>query len=295
MIIDFHTHSFPEQIAARVLEQLSQGANMPYYLAGTVSALQQSMKASGVDYSVLLPIATSVSQYETINRVALAINEHWTKTGILSFGSLHPDNENYQEILKNLFQNGCKGIKLHPVYQKIYIDDIRFLRILDYAAELGLIVLIHAGYDMGFPGADYAAPQHIKAMLDQTHPDKLILAHMGGWGNWDYVEEHLLDYNIYLDSSFCLTRIQTVSDWPNQKSPWEGIPQQINREQFCRIVRRLGADRILFGSDSPWTGQEDSITALKESGLNQEEQNLIFYQNAAKILGISDINVSMKN
>ncbi len=286
MIIDIHTHSFPEAISARVLDMLSHSSNAPYYLDGTNADLARSMQQFGVDYSVLVPIATNAEQYRTINKVAEATNAHWQETGILSFGSLHPDNENYKEILRDLVNRGFKGIKLHPVYQDTCIDDIRFLRIMDYASELGLIILVHGVYDIGFPGVDSASPTRIHNLLKQIVPDKLILAHMGGWGDWDTVEAYLLDYPIYLDMSFSLTPIGTVAEWPDGKSPWEGIPQYLSPERFCRMVRHLGADRVLFGSDSPWTSQGASIQALKKSGLNEDELALVFYQNAATLLGI---------
>ncbi|MCC8168476.1 MAG: amidohydrolase family protein, partial [Clostridiales bacterium] len=218
MIIDIHTHTFPPAIAGRVMDKLSKSSNMHYYIEGTVDALHESMIKNGIDCSVLMPIATNAGQYPTINRVAGEINQSWQETGILSFGSLHPDNDNYKEILHDLKERGFIGIKLHPVFQEVYIDDPRFVRIIDYAAELGFIILIHAGYDISFPGVDVASPQHIHNLLKQLVPDRLILAHMGGWGDWDYVEEHLLGYPIYLDCSFSLIEPRRVGEWPGGKA-----------------------------------------------------------------------------
>ena len=286
MIIDIHTHTFPPAIASRVMDKLSKSSNMHYYIEGTVDALRQSMQQYGIDYSVLMPIATNAGQYPTINRVAEEINARWQETGVLSFGSLHPDNDNYKEILRDLKDRGFTGIKLHPVFQEVYIDDPRFVRIIDYAAGLGFIILIHAGYDISFPGVDVASPQHIHNLLRQTVPDKLILAHMGGWGNWDYVEEHLLSYPIYLDSSFALIEPDPVNEWPDGISPWGDTPMAIGKEQFVRIVRTLGADRVFFGSDSPWSRQGDSIEAVRASGLTDEEIKLILGDNARRLLEI---------
>ena len=282
MIIDFHTHSFPEKIAEKALNKLSASSNMPHYLNGTVSALQDSMKEAGVDYSILLPVCTGGAQQESINRAAVLINDARQETGVMSFGGIHPENDNYREILTDLARHGIKGIKLHPVFQDTYIDDIRYLRIIDCASELGLITLAHAGYDISFPGITYASPKHIRSMIDQVHPKNLVLAHMGGWGCWDEVEEFLADCPVWLDTCFTLTRPEHFDGRRNFTEEEE----QLTKEQFQRLVSLFGADHILFGSDSPWTRQSDSIRALQESGLDETQLHQIFSENAVKLLGL---------
>ena len=44
----------------------------------------------------------------------------------------------------------------------------------------------------------------VRSALDQVGPMTLILAHMGGWRNWDQVEELLPDTSVYLDTSYSL-------------------------------------------------------------------------------------------
>lgn len=310
MIIDFHTHAFPEAIAARTLDKLSRSADMPYYLNGTLNDLRHSMEQSGITYSVLLPVATSAAQHRTINETAIAINDHWQETGVFSFGAVHPDNEDYRSILHKLAENGIKGIKLHPVFQNTYIDDIRYLRIISAACENGLIVLTHAGYDISFPGKDFASPAHIKSMLDQVHPDKMVLAHMGGWGQWDKVEELLADTPVWLDTSFSLTVVKRLtpdsdkqeqtaethlSDTTDQTAKTHlsntterAVETHLSNQLFLRIVRAVGEDHILFGSDSPWSSQSDSIRALQTSGLDEAALQQIFYGNASRLLGLED-------
>lgn len=68
MIIDFHTHSFPDDIADRAVGRLAQSGGIPNYLDGRVDSIKASMKKAGIDYSVLLPIATKPSQHTTITK-----------------------------------------------------------------------------------------------------------------------------------------------------------------------------------------------------------------------------------
>ena len=154
MIIDFHTHTFPDELADRAVGTLAHNGGIHNYLDGRVHSLTDSMKKAGIDYSVLLPVATKPNQCDTINTLALKTNETSKTTGLISFGAIHPACENFREILNWLSNNGFKGIKLHPVFQKTNIDDMQSLRLIEYASALGLIILIHAGFDVSFPGCD---------------------------------------------------------------------------------------------------------------------------------------------
>ena len=288
MIIDIHTHTFPEKIAKKALDKLSESSNMPYFLNGSLSDLQRSMEENGIDYSVLLPVATSPSQYATINQTAIEINDRWQETGILSFGGIHPCNDNYKEIINHLCANGIRGIKIHPVFQDVPIDDIRYLRLISYASERGLVIVTHAGFDIGFPGIEHSIASRISSMLRQIKPEKMVLAHMGGWGDWDNVEELLCDYPVWMDTAFTLPPIAHLKKLDPQKAPWKPEQEQLTYTQFHRIVDSLGARRILFGSDSPWSSQGASLTYLKQALSDTPElYPIISGKNAATLLGIN--------
>ena len=167
MIIDIHTHTFPEKIAAKAIGKLSLAAHCKTHTDASIPGLIRSMERSGVDRSVLAPVATSPQQVEKINDAAAANCEAFENQGILSFGCIHPEYENYRDELARIQALGLKGIKIHPVYQGMDIDDVRFLRILDRAAELGLVVLTHGGQDIGFPGVVHVSPAMCRHVMDQ--------------------------------------------------------------------------------------------------------------------------------
>lgn len=295
MVIDFHTHVFPSSLAGRALEKLSKSARARNYLNGTAEALSCSMKESGIDYSVLLPVVTRPEQQEHINSTAIETNQHTAETGLLSFGGIHPDNSDFRHILRRLAESGVRGIKLHPVFQQAYLDDIRYLRIIECACENDLIVLVHAGYDIGYPGNESSSVSHIVSMLNQLHPRRLVLAHMGGWGCWDEVEELIVGREVWLDTAFSLLPVQPAPG--THRRPDENPP--LSREQFLRMVRRHGTDHILFGTDSPWDDQAKTIAILKAmtlpdnatassaslaDGLTAEELSGILGNNGAGLL-----------
>lgn len=264
MIIDFHTHTFPDKMAKRVLEKLSANSHTPYYTEGTVIALKKSMERCHIDKSVLLPVVTAPAQQETINKTALNLLE--TEPSFIPFGGIHPDNENYREILRMLSNNGIKGIKLHPVFQGVNFDDVRYLRLVECACENGLIVTIHAGLDIGYPpDQDQGVPHRILSLYKQVKPDKLVLAHMGGWHCLNEVKQLLAGLPVYFDTAFT----------------------QLSDYDFCELIKLHGADKILFGTDSPWADQGDDIKRLRNCGLDDETVDKILWKNAVKLLNMT--------
>lgn len=280
MILDIHTHTFPDQLAHTTIPKLEQMSHTRSYVDGTNSALMDSMAAAGIDYSVVLPVATSPKQVLTVNDCSARIRERTSETGIFSFGCMHPDFPDYRTELSRVAQLGLKGIKLHPIYQGVDFDDVRTLRILDRAAELGLIVLTHAGLDVGFPGVARVTPSMIVSVLQQIGPMTLILAHMGGWRNWDEVEAVLPDAPVYFDTSYSLGSLYPLDD--GFYSPAD--LSMMSEEQFLRMIRTFGVHRFLFGTDSPWGSQEKGVSQIRNLPLTQEEKEAILGGNAQKLL-----------
>lgn len=280
MIIDIHTHTFPDKIAAATLDKLKHLSHTIPFTDGTAVGLAASMARAGVDRSVVMPVATSSRQVPHVNDASARMNELGAQTGVLSFGCMHPDFDGWKEELARVRDLGLKGIKLHPQYQDTDFDDPRYLRILDRCGELGLVVLTHAGLDIGMPGKDNCSPEMVLRALRQTGPVKLVLAHMGGWRQWDRVEELLWETDVLLDTSFSLGEMTPLDDGCYQP---EDLPL-LGREDFLRLVRRFGADRVLFGTDSPWDDQGAALARLRALPLEKSELDAILGGNARKLL-----------
>ncbi|MCR4903267.1 MAG: amidohydrolase family protein, partial [Butyrivibrio sp.] len=216
MIIDIHTHTFPDKIANRAVNSLSNKAHIVPHLEGTIDALISSMTDAGVDVSVVMPVATSAEQVVKINDSSIKNNEKYFDTAsekkVLSFGCMHPEFKDFRYELKRLSENGIKGIKIHPVYQECDIDDVKFLRIIDCAAENDLIVLTHAGLDVGFPGVVHCSPRMCRNVIEKIGDFKFVLAHMGGWENWEEVPDTFAGTCAYIDTSFSSEELEPLSD-----------------------------------------------------------------------------------
>ncbi len=279
MIIDFHTHTFPDAVAPRAVAALAAGANMKNYSDGTAAGLQRALGDAGVDMAVVMPVVTKPRQTDAINAAAAALNA--SRGALVSFGGIHPDTENYREVLRGLHDAHIPGVKLHPLFQGTAADDIRYLRIIDCAAGLGLAVLIHAGLDPNYPGLDLASPARLTRVMREIPYGKLILAHMGGLGQWDAARE-LAGCPAYLDTACALY------PWRDREGNAASHPEYdaLTGEGFCKLVRAHGADRVLFGSDSPWTDISESLSLIRSSGLTEPELRAVLGGSAARLLGL---------
>ena len=280
MIIDFHTHTFPAKIAHSVIAHLQGKSRSMAFTDATTDGLRRSMDNAGIDLSILLPVMTNTHQVPKLNEIAARTNEHWEETGLLSFGGMHPEYTNYKEELRHIADMGIKGIKLHPAYQGYDFDDIRYMRIIDKATELGLIVLTHAGMDIGIPEHNYCSTAHIRHVMQEVGPDKLVLAHMGGWQGWRDVANNLADLPVYFDTAFSMGDILPA---PNTTRADEES-HNMNKQQFAFLAHTLGTDKLLFATDCPWSSQSESLQFLRDCDFTQQELADILGNNAKKLL-----------
>ena len=281
MIIDIHTHTFPDAIAPAAISKLQSNSHILPFSDGMMDGLRAGMAAGGVDASVVLPVATSAKQVPHINDSAIRINQKAGETGVYSFGAMHPDFPGWEQEMERLCAAGVRGIKLHPPYQEADFDDPRYIRILKKASQLGMPVVTHAGLDVGLPGAEQATPEKILRAREQAPDTVLILAHMGGWRCWDETERLLAGTGVYLDTSFSLGKLT-----PNGNGYYktEQDLEMLGAEQFLRLVQVFGADHVLFGTDSPWADQATYLQSIRTLPLTDQDLQAILGGNAERLL-----------
>ncbi len=293
MIIDVHAHVFPDELAARAVEVLAKRSNVAPHTDGTCAGLLASMRRAGVDRSIVTPIATRPSQVSSINRWAVGISaakkvstsdERITCSnqdsflidasgqpplgargdGITSFGTLHPMQENLPDEIDFLVKSGIRGVKLHPDYQEFFVDEPELTPMYRAIADAGLVLLLHAGVDIGLPPPVHCTPSRLARVLDAVPELTIIAAHMGGYASWDDVERYLLGRKLYFDTSFSLT--------------------DLGAERMAAMIRSHGVDRVLFGADSPWTDQAVEIAGLLDLPLADDEKSAVLGGNAERLI-----------
>ena len=263
MLIDFHTHAFPDAIAPRAMQTLSYAAGgLKPQTEGTVASLKEQLKKDGVDMAVVLSIATNPAQQKKVNDFAIGVNED---SMLFAFGSVHPDAPDALEELDRLHDAGIKGIKFHPEYQGFYADDEKMKPIYQKISRLGLITLFHAGQDIGFLPPYHAMPEHLLGALKWLD-SPVVAAHWGGMSCHQEVIDKLCGENLYFDLSFGY-----------------GV---IPKKQAQLILDKHTPDRLLFGSDLPWHRPAWEKRLLDTLDLSDSDRDKICYQNARKLLGI---------
>ena len=120
MIIDFHTHNFPDALAPRAIASMVENLRHEFvpFGDGTLACQLAAAKADGIDRCVMCPIATKPSQADVILRTALDIRDgaqgEEAARVIIPLASVHPADLEFKLKLKAIADAGIPGIKLHP-------------------------------------------------------------------------------------------------------------------------------------------------------------------------------------
>ena len=263
MVIDFHTHTFPDSIAEKAVAHLSKVGHTAAFMDAKRDTLVKSMQENNIDISVVLPVATAPAQVSGINALSAKING---QDGLYYAGAIHPDCENMEKTLDFIKASGLFGIKLHPDYQGVHFDDPRYLRIMEAAARRGLYVITHAGIDIAYRDHVHCTPDMVLHALDALGgiiDNKLILAHMGGYELPGEVLEKLCGKPVLMDTAAVL---------------------DLYPEKCLEIIRKHGAQRVLFATDSPWRSQKQFAELLRSLPLSEEEREAVLHENAGRIL-----------
>ena len=269
MIIDFHTHIFPDKIANSTISALASNSGNKPNTDGTVNGMIEALKRANADIAVALPVLTKASQFESVLNFACMVNEQFKneQRKIISFAGMHPDCDDVDEKMQKIKTLGIKGIKIHPDYQATFIDDPKYVDIIKCAKKYDLIVVTHAGIDDGYVGQPVRCPvdRAIK-VIEEVDYDKFVLAHFGAHKLWNEVFEKIAGKNVLFDTAF------TTSE--------------VDKDLCVNIINKHGSDKILFATDCPWFDIKKGVELLLSFGLKQDDIVNILYKNALKLLNL---------
>lgn len=263
MIIDFHTHIFPEPLAARTLPWLHEICGLPYWTDGTAKGLRASMDRCGVDLCVTLPIVTRPGTMRKINDYAAAQAREW---GFVSFGSVHPEEPDWRGELRRFRELGLKGVKLHHDYQNFRFDSRENYAIIEAAFGEDLPVLVHPGIDAVSPSVHRCSTKMLREAMPLLRQGTFIAAHMGAHMALEDAARDVIGQDIYIDVS--MARLF--------------YPPEALRP----LLLDHDPDRILFATDSPWDDQAQAIAALHALELGDTLEKKILGDNARRVLNI---------
>ncbi|MBR4711759.1 MAG: amidohydrolase [Clostridia bacterium] len=263
-IADSHCHIYPEKIALKAVASVEDFyeklPRQPWN--GTAEELVRSGNEAGITHFIVFSVATNPRQVSSINRfIARSVLESGGR--MAGLGAMHPDSDDFERDLDEIRSLGLKGVKLHPDIQRFAADDPRAMKIYGLCEERGLPVCIHAG-DKRY---DYSNPERMAHVAEAFPALKIQAAHLGGWSVWEEASLRLARYpNVLVDCSSSLY--------------W------LDRDKAREIIRRYGAERVLFGTDYPFWPQKRELEDLCALGLSDGEYERILWRNAAELYGL---------
>ena len=262
-IIDTHAHIYPERIAKKATDAIGEFYAEPMEaMLGTADALIENGTSSGISRFVVHSVATAPHQVRSINNFILSeVKKHPDK--LIGFITLHPDltESELRSEINFALENGLCGIKLHPDFQKFYIDGERAEKI--YSATGGkLPILFHTGDDR----YDYSSPERL-VIAAKRHPEmKFIAAHFGSYRVWEKAELYCEAENVWFDTSSSLAYISPI--------------------RAKELIDKLGAHRFFFATDFPMWRAEAELERFYKIPLSDAEREMILGKNIKTFLGI---------
>jgi len=267
MIIDAHTHIYPDPVAGKAINTIIDNGKglVESYTDGTFNGLLSSMDDAGIDYSIVLPVATGLGQGNNILT--------WIKTiaprskRMIFFGSVHPLDPDFKSTIKEIKAGGFQGIKFHPGYQNFPADSAEAFKVYEEAIKNDLVLHFHSGFDPSLPHCDYTSVERFQNVIRQFSGSKIVLAHGGGMDEWQKVIDLLGNRGCYFDIAYVLEKMQ--------------------ESKIARILYKQNEDYFLFGTDSPWCDQKQYVQLILNSKtLTQEQRDKMFFKNILKLIKI---------
>ena len=260
--IDVHAHIYPDKIADAATESIGD-----FYQAdmqGSTGSTQQLFKMAQdtpISHFIVHSVAVKAKNVASINK--FIAGEAAKDSRLTGFMAMHQDVENLEEEIERAMAAGLKGIKIHPDFQKINLDDDKLMRIYEIAEKKRLPLIIHTG-DYRY---DYSHPRRMKRVLHEF-PDLVVdAAHFGGWSIYDLALEYMEDESCFMDIS----------------SSFAFLGKRRTRE----LIDIYGTERILFGSDFPMWSPKGEFDFFESLGLSDKQCQEILLENPQRFLGFS--------
>lgn len=295
-VVDAHVHTYKTpEIGLQAMAGSGQGG-----CNGTPEELLDIMREAGISKAVQVNMTPVREMYEAAveklpegDRAGdhpeiagtmggrLKRRNRWTcelareHPELVAFPSVDPlmdAEEMAAEVESCAKEFGAKGIKLHPAEGRYFPRDERIWPVYARAQELGLPIITHGGLFMMSPDEAYTRPSNFESVLESFPELTLVVAHMGH-GFWDESVELAKRYsNVYFDTSAVVSGVEHL--------------QVLSDDDAAELIRRLGVERVMFGSDYPWFNPAVDLKRFLRLPLTPAEKEKVLGENATAILGI---------
>ncbi len=211
------------------------------------SGLDKLMASCGLDKAIVFHPDNSMVQRVIADRPSIF--------GLVWANPREPDC--VQAVASFLDDQNFRGIKLHPLLDGYHPNDPMVHPLADLAAERGLPLLIHTGHPI------FTLPWSVEELAQAKPETKVIMGHMGH-GNIIYIN----------------AAIDGAERHPNVYLETSGMPMHT---KIAEAVNRVGAGRVLYGSDAPFHHPEVELLKVRLSGIKSSDLSMVLGKNAERL------------
>lgn len=298
-VVDLHAHTYPRAETGR--QAMGRDGWSPY--AGTLPELKDAMARGGIAAAVMVNLTPvpemrdaalarlvaspgegerreAEARVDEDLRGRLVRRNRWTlqaaaaDPALIPFVGLDPSvmaPGALRDELEACVEAGARGVKLHPIVQRLHPGTTALWPVYELCQDLGLPVLFHAGFLGRSEWNAFARPEAFHDVLEAFPGLRVVLAHLGR-GHFDEA--------IALADRFPRVAFDTGAAVTAAAVPW-----RLGDEEAVALIRRLGVERVCFGSDYPWFDPAaDAARVAGLPGLTPAERAAILAENARRLL-----------
>jgi predicted TIM-barrel fold metal-dependent hydrolase len=268
-MIDTHTHIFPDKIASKIVENMRADSENLIPLSGdfTLKDLRAYMARCGIEAVFTFCVAERPKAVPPANDFLISITDHRT---IFGFGTILPDLADPVAEVRRIRERGLRGIKFHSLFQPLGAGDENLTSIYEEMARGGMIAYFHVGKDPSHPSLPArTGPEEIARLRERFPTLKIVAAHFGGLFMLEEARKWVIGKDIYIDTC------------------WGPNIQSLEAKEVIDLIRSHGPEKVLFATDYPSTlDPGPQIEWWKVLPLKKEEKDLVFRENARRLLGL---------
>jgi hypothetical protein len=286
-IVDSHVHVYPSRKEGRrakdsyeIWEYGTGGSPAFAVWTGDLEDAMSAMVEGGIDLAVVtnlldpLPVASPADALLMFNEWLVATVARYPQ--FVPFLAVDPRVVPVAELVAHLHvmaARGAAGIKIHPPAQLLDPRDESVWPLFEACQDLGLRVIAHSGPSR--TGSPLGEPDAFRGLLDAFPRLNLSLAHLGG-AAWRQTVPLARDYpQVYFD---CCEIIE-----------WLGAERAPSHQEFVELIREVGVERVMMGSDFPWYDMRQTVRRVRNlPGLRAGEIAMILGENASRFLGLAN-------
>lgn len=271
--IDAHTHLFPERLSAAIRRSLSAETDWEFSHPTGRTEIENALRSAGVAAYVALPYAHEAGLARELN--AWLGEQADSSDMLLPFATVHPDDEDVAAVVREAFEAGARGLKIHCPVQECRPADPRLEPALEVAATYDRPITLHAGTAPMFEGSPYVGAAAF-AELVRSYPElRVCCAHMGTYEVEEFLDLARDHDGVYLDTTFAMST--------SAEETMGFDPSTIADETFVEL-----SASIMYGSDFPNIPYpyRNERAGLLARDLPRETMRDIFARTAVDYLGL---------